>query len=606
VAWLLVLTALALAPRWLATDHGLPHLRDDDPHIVNTQLYLFNDSPLFLDRQGQVNRKALAVSSVYPHLVGRLAHLGSVVAPVRYPSPDAGLEAHLRAAGSDDRRVRRIVALLSVLVVPGTYCLARSFLDRRWSLAAAALAGLAPLAIRFGTQARPHAPAAALVCCALAAAVRLRREDTKLALTRAGVWTALAIGTLQSALAVLLANAAALMLRRSARRPWRDPRLLIPLGLLALSLLCFWPFLFVWDTPSELGNARTSEGLSLLSPARLLSDFNGRGVGPLFRALWSHEPLTLGLALLAAAWWCARNWKRTASVGSRAQDVAIVAAYALTYTLILLAFDHTVERFCLPLLPVMAVMTCWCLRELFRGSRLRRGFARVLALATFGLPVAAGVRWSVLHSRPDSLTDAARVLEESVDGSSARIGVLAAMDLPLARTQEGLFGPKLTARDDVFSPWSRYQQKLFTANPAWPGKRWMLLPAFDPRSLARNATLADVEEYVRRERYDYLLLPGTEVCAHSRRLRLVEEWAVQRDESAQVAEAQALLLSGKTPSQERKPGESYENSPHLERHGGHGGHQQYEPRVAIDSNFLQHLFTSDKLGPSWRLYRMQP
>jgi 4-amino-4-deoxy-L-arabinose transferase-like glycosyltransferase len=80
---------------------------------------------------------------------------------------------------------------------------------------------------------------------AVAAAVRLRRRPDLTGYLLCGLTGALAVGSLQSGVAVLLPFAAAFALRERAERRWLEPKLLIPLSLMALSVRGFWPFAFV-------------------------------------------------------------------------------------------------------------------------------------------------------------------------------------------------------------------------------------------------------------------------------------------------------------------------------------------------------------------------
>jgi 4-amino-4-deoxy-L-arabinose transferase-like glycosyltransferase len=134
------------------------------------------------------------------------------------------LEEHLDFAGGLDRLVRGIVSVASVLLIPATWLLARRLFTPGWSLFAAALCSLSLLNLQFGQLARPHAFAAPFTVLAVAAAVRLRRRPDLGSYVLCGVAGALAIGALQSGVAVLLPFAVAFLLRErpadGAPRPW--------------------------------------------------------------------------------------------------------------------------------------------------------------------------------------------------------------------------------------------------------------------------------------------------------------------------------------------------------------------------------------------------
>ena len=116
---------------------------------------------------------------------------------------------HLRYASKDYVDARITAALLSALIVPATFFLARRFTEPRFALLAAALVAGSLLGTVFGRQARPHAPAAALVACAVLTHLRLLERPSLAAWIAVGAVTALAIGTLQSAVALAFPLAAA-------------------------------------------------------------------------------------------------------------------------------------------------------------------------------------------------------------------------------------------------------------------------------------------------------------------------------------------------------------------------------------------------------------
>src|SRR5687767_12322961 len=113
---LLGLTLLTLALRLRGISHALPMAVEQDckiPHQVE------------LLRSGDQRWRSDKEFRWYPLLV---AHLGKLW-PEAQPAPtDAPLQQHLEAAARPHVQVRLTVALLAVLLVPGTFLLARRFL----------------------------------------------------------------------------------------------------------------------------------------------------------------------------------------------------------------------------------------------------------------------------------------------------------------------------------------------------------------------------------------------------------------------------------------------------------------------------------------------
>jgi hypothetical protein len=568
-----LLTFVVLVQRACTAAWGLPHLQDSDPHLIGSQLQIFREQPYFLDARGELDRDALFNSSIYPHLIGRLTHAASLLAARPEPEPRSPLAEHLRAAGRDVRLTRLVVAVLSALVVPGSFALARAFVGGWWGLFAAALAGFGLLGLQFGTAARPHAAASALVACGLAACVRLRREPTTRNLAWAGVWTALALGALQNALPVLLSGLAAWVLRSGPRRSRIDVRLLLPLGMCAASVACFWPFAFVARTSGTSAFEWTSGGLAVSDQRIWFADFSGLGTLEVLRTFWHYEPLTALLASAACAAWCLGVARRK-EVGSSAPDLAVVAAYSLPYLAVLCAFDKTMQRFVLPLVPVLACLAAWLLREWSRRSRPTRALACALATLALALPVTAGARWILLRTRPDTLTSAADWLRANVDPVRTRIGILSTYDLPLARRVENLPGEHGLSEGMGYSPWVAYQARCLARAPEWEGERWALFPLLGPSrpDPARDPT--EFDRYMGQLTPDYLLLPSAKEASASEPIRQLHAWALARG---------ALVA----------------RSPHSQ-----GGPWSGRGWTDLDSHFLWQALVARAVGPGWELVRL--
>jgi hypothetical protein len=456
------LTLVALALRLGGIDFGQPVALEQDCKI-----------PLQVERleSGDPHPEEDPEFRWYPLLVARLAALG----PTRAEAPPgAPLERQLAAAARPHVTVRTTVALLAVLAVPGTFLLARAFLSPAWSLVAAAWVAFSLLGQSFAQQSRPHAPAASLFLLAVLAALRLRRRPSWGSYLLAGVATALALGTLQSA--VLLAPAlAAAHLEREGPRRILDPKLALVLVPIALAVPAFYPFL-------QMGSG--GNVLELGGHLIFLEQFNGRGFAALARALASYEPMLLALAAfgaLALAFPGGRD--RSQRSGARRADLAVALAFALPYVAVFGLYERTYERFALPLVPYLACLAAYALARLAERipvSPARRPLAAaLLALLALALPGYACVRLAWIRSRPHTSEHAARWIAEHVDPRDAVLLFPPTLDLPIFRAPEGLVSAGRNAAELRHLPWARYQ----TLHPERPDDarvwrlRWMPLEA---------------------------------------------------------------------------------------------------------------------------------
>ena len=72
----------------------------------------------------------------YPHVLAHAVRWYRAVRPEPAVAADADLPAHLHRAGLPIRDVRIVVCALALLIVPGTWFLARTWLSPGWSLVA--------------------------------------------------------------------------------------------------------------------------------------------------------------------------------------------------------------------------------------------------------------------------------------------------------------------------------------------------------------------------------------------------------------------------------------------------------------------------------------
>jgi 4-amino-4-deoxy-L-arabinose transferase-like glycosyltransferase len=553
-----LMTAAALWVRLASLDFALPYQQEPDPHILGQIETLSKPEP---------SESEIFYSSIYPHLIARTALLFGAE-PVQSAPLDAPLEEHLRAASALHLAVRKVVAWLSVLLVPATYWLCRLFQSRGNALLAAAFAATSLLSLQFGQQARPHAAVAPLVGFAVAAAVVLRRRPTTLNFALFGAFFALALGCLTNAAAVVLAFLPALFLREGALgvRRWLEPRALIVVALLALSLRVFWPFLFVDAPPEAAASSGAPEvapssgpllrvvafGLVLVvgvvgvlvdwlraqsrpalrwgSAAVLLAgaaglftqrhetvhlawqtikleDFSGGGFELLGMTLWFYEPVALVLCALGVLAWFVRP--SDDPTRARAKDLLVVLGFALVYGLVIGLFRLNQQRFQMPLLPFLfcgaafgASELARLLQRVMRTTTERASTAFVAGIA-LATPLLATWGYAQMRARPHTLEQAAQWLQTNLDRTRERVAIHLLYDVPLVRRESNLFDAS-GAKRTVYAPWQHYQQRWLRE---WQGERWDLESLYDDRTrwawIAKNA-----EAYVAALDAGYVLCPG--------------------------------------------------------------------------------------------------
>lgn len=455
--WLAVLFLWPLALRLAGASHMLPHLAEPDAHVVD-QVELFRTA-------SEEQRRESRAWAKYPHLLSRLLWLWPADVVPAEPLTRAGLDASLREVGAPLRRGRILVALLSAALIPATWLLGRRLASDRAAFAAALLVGFSLLHLNFSWQARPHGPLATFTTLGLVALLRLVRRPTAGAYLLAGLACALAIACLHNGLALLPAALAAHLLawREPGRRLLRDPRWLLPLPLLAGAVLLFYPFLF-----EGRGGARLElkpGGIYQGGHQVAFRELDGTGFVQMGRDLLGHDPLLAVLAAAGALAGLVALARRRAldSRASRARELAVVAAFALPYFLVLGSFRETYERFQLPLVPLYALLAASALDRL-AGSRPRWVVAALLGAPVL-LQAIPATRLAWLCRAPDTGTLAARWIESELEPAAARVLVRPGTSLPLLRDPASL-PPPVDADSDRRQPWLR---ELRTAGVA-PGE----------------------------------------------------------------------------------------------------------------------------------------
>jgi hypothetical protein len=395
--------------------------------------------------------------ATYPCLVPSLTALAFDPPPDPAASGRLELEQHLSRASKTYSDTRLTVALLSILVVPGTFLLARVFVPSSWSLAAAALAGSSLLELMFAQQARPHAVAAAFFTLALAAAIAVYRRGDALSYAAAGLAAGLTVASLHSGVALGFPLLAAHLLRGRSRA--LDPRFALAAAIAAACALAFYRF------PG--GDGARAPAVPRLAGSSLivgthtieLAHFDGRGLAIVARTLAWYEPVLLALAVLALAAWLRARRSAVGRADAPRRESWIVASFVLPYLAALALYGETSERFLLPVVPCLAVFGAWGARELASLRALRVAVPTAFGVG-LALTAACSARLAWLRSRPDTLREVASWLEERLAREPERVFLSPiATDLPLARTADALAGAG-GPRPRYYNVWSRYQAEL--------------------------------------------------------------------------------------------------------------------------------------------------
>ncbi len=468
--------------RFCALGANLPCELEPDGTILAEQVALIQeDAP---------DRDSGTAWRLYPHLVSEIAAL----IPARVLK-DGTLEEHLAQAASIFVRVRFVSALLSLLLIPATYWLARRFLARGAALLAAFLSAVSLLTLLFAQQARPHAPAAAFALLTVVAALRLARKPDWLGCSLAAVSLGLAIGTLQSGLAAALPVAAAWIFRDrgkagGANRWWAPLWIVAVVGGIAFVL-------YPNATPDSrrmpaadtgfmgltLNSGGAASGLpGGVSHAIHLDMLDGGGFATVARSLLSFETLPLIAALIGVAIWL-RSLVRGGRRAPIRREQIVVVAYVLPYLLVLGLYGQTYERFCLQLVPFVACLAAamWADVALLVSRRVAIALMLILALPQLG----ACLSLQHLRSGQSGSTQLAHWIQKQVAPQTERVLLVPGVDVPLARTAEAL---KSDAGAVFGTPWTLYQR--MHAKERWDCPRYSL--TYSPL-LRRADILAAIE-----------------------------------------------------------------------------------------------------------------
>ncbi|MCE9594731.1 MAG: glycosyltransferase family 39 protein [Planctomycetes bacterium] len=494
--WLAValLAIVALCLRLSALDSGLPQRPDPDSIV-------FHDQVEHLERNDPHPERDLTFG-FYPLLVARITALVFEPAPTTPPARD--LDLHLARASSAHLHLRIVVAVLSVLAVPGTFLLARRFLSSLGALVAAMCMATSTLNLWFAVQARPHAVSSALALLAVLAALNLRRRRDWVAWAWTGLAFGLAIGSLESGVLVLGSFAAALLLREAPTTNSKPAGVLgaaLAVGLVALCVFAFYPFLFAASEGRDAARiAFDGNELDLFGHVIYLRQFDGRGFATIAAALRDYDPWLALLGLVGGLLALARL--RVRVEGRPWKDLVVVLAFVVPYLLVFGAYQRTYQRFVLPLLPFVVLLAAYAVERAVAAVRERR-FAPALALALVAPQIALAVGVNAARRAPDTVTRASTWIAEHLEPGADRILWMPTFDLRLpyslaAQRESG------ESFDTPKRPWFRYQLGLAIDERPTPTWNVVALPLATDEQRAHAER--DPAGYLRELHADYAVI----------------------------------------------------------------------------------------------------
>jgi len=462
-AGVVLITLVASALHLSGSESMLPHAPEPDAYIVY---------------QSDLSASGEAERGRYPFLLVKWASwlgMGDLPAEVL----DLSVADHLRLASAPFSRARIALAILALLLVPGTWLLARRFVGDHWALVATALAGSSLFLMCYTNQARPHGPVTALCLLAVLACMRMATLGTWASHLACGLTCGLAIASFPTGAFVLgpFAVASGLVIRAGG---WKRIGRIFS-ALVIIAALTSWSYAppsptanaHVTDVSSDAGIAGSKRPGPIATGVRVpiagrsiyrvlghplqLDRFDGTGFRVLLQALRAHDPMLLLASVLGAGVALLALFRPRAS--ARHAQPAVALAFFLPLVVAFGMYGPSQERYFLPALPYLAVLGAIGVRGLVRAARVPLILKGAVLLAVLGLPLANATRLAILRNRPDTATLAASWIEQNVQRQRDRI-FMGGPHLPILVTPMSIS----RTRGQWYRGWTRYLREIGTAN----------------------------------------------------------------------------------------------------------------------------------------------
>ena len=450
--WVLALLGLvclvSLALRWIGADFLLPHWQALDGTVIERQVAIY--------RYPQPGDEKDESYHYYPHLAARFV---AALPDLRSSLPNGdSLDEQLARGRAPWLEFRRASAVLTTLLILGTWLLARRFVGERWALFSAALIGTSLLYCFYTAEMRPHGIAATANLFAVLACMRLLRRGSLPAYLLAGTACGLAVGALQYGVFTLPCLVLAhLVARRGEPRAWW--KLALALVPVAICVRIFYPFWFVEG--AHYFQLSSGGDLNISGQPLKTSKFDGTGFLAILETLWSYDPLLLVFGL-CGAFWLALRAVRARSFGPEPAALCVGLAFALPYAFVIGMYAETWERFVLNLLPWFALAAA-AVFALWQRHARRAALPAALACVLLVPMLALDAHLARVRCAPDTAELAARWVECHVEPELTDIQALPYVDLPLYHSQAAI---DESLGKSFLSRWLYYETQIAPAGRA--------------------------------------------------------------------------------------------------------------------------------------------
>jgi hypothetical protein len=203
----------------------------------------------------------------------------------------------------------------------------------------------------------------------------------------------------------------------------------------------------------------------------------GARVGKILAAVFGLDPLLVaGAALGILIWGIGVVRSRERRAASFSGDLPVLLAFLVPYLAVLVSFRETLVRFCLPLVPLLAIAAAFAFQR--ATSRLERSATLALASILLAIPLVPAVRFAGIRTRPSPLDEAARWIEANVPRDETVV-VVPHYDLPLLLTDDAI---EWNARDRGQTVWSEYLSRVPRKTLVGDRRRVLVEPGERPRS----------------------------------------------------------------------------------------------------------------------------
>ncbi len=276
------------------------------------------------------------------------------------------------------------ISLLSTLTVPLAFFIARRFEAHIAPWVAAIGVTFSLLLIQFSHHARPHVALAFFILLTLYFSIRIYETGSLWAYIAAGGSAALAGGTLQNGMLVILPLIVAHLLRMD----WRDftsivktainRQSLIAMAVLGLGLLLAYPQI-VFRSHGVVSVVTASNGQPALlfggQTGFAMDGFQLKYLPQNIGALLGNEPILATLGLIGLIYYCFRPEHRA--------EHLILASFGIVFSLIFGLLSFTLPHYFSPLVAVLAIVAGHLLTDLNRICALK--LPRIAPALTIGV-----------------------------------------------------------------------------------------------------------------------------------------------------------------------------------------------------------------------------